>query len=99
ACWLVSEDRRRFPWRLTLGAVAVQALLVLLLFATPGSQQVLAAVTASVDGLAAATRRGSQFVFGYLAGGDQPYVVENQPALFVFAFEVLPLILVISALS
>jgi CNT family concentrative nucleoside transporter len=98
-CWIVSENRRAFPWRLAIGAVAVQAALVLALFAIPGSQGVLAAITGAVDGLAAATRVGAQFVFGYLAGGDQPYVIENRPALFVFAFEVLPLILVISALS
>ncbi len=98
-CWLVSENRRRFPWRLTLGAVGVQALLVLALFAIPGSQGVLAAITGAVDGLALATARGTQFVFGYLAGGDQPYVVGNESALFTFAFNVLPLILVISALS
>ncbi|MCZ8087447.1 MAG: NupC/NupG family nucleoside CNT transporter [Brevundimonas sp.] len=98
-CWIVSENRRVFPWRLAIGAVAVQAGLVLALFAIPGSQGVLAAITGAVDGLAAATRVGAQFVFGYLAGGAQPYVIENRPALFVFAFEVLPLILVISALS
>ena len=99
ACWGLSENRRAFPWRLTLGAVAVQAGLVLALFAIPGSQNVLAAITGAVDGLAAATNRGTQFVFGYLAGGDQPYAVANEGALFTFAFQVLPLILVISALS
>ncbi|MFN9251548.1 MAG: NupC/NupG family nucleoside CNT transporter [Brevundimonas sp.] len=98
-CWIVSENRRVFPWRLAIGAVAVQAGLVLALFAIPGSQGVLAAITGAVDGLAAATRVGAPYVFGYLAGGAQPYVIENRPALFVFAFEVLPLILVISALS
>ncbi|HEY0599537.1 NupC/NupG family nucleoside CNT transporter [Brevundimonas sp.] len=99
ACWGLSENRRAFPWRLALGAIAVQAALVLALFAIPGSQNVLAAITGAVDGLNAATQRGTQFVFGYLAGGDQPYAVTNQPALFTFAFQVLPLILVISALS
>ena len=99
ACWALSENRRAFPWRLTLGAVAVQAALVLALFAIPGSQVVLAAITGAVDGLAVATNRGTQFVFGYLAGGDQPYVIGNEGALFTFAFQVLPLILVISALS
>lgn len=99
ACWGLSENRRAFPWRLALGAVAVQAVLVLALFAIPGSRNVLAAITGAVDGLALATNRGTQFVFGYLAGGDQPYVISNQPALFTFAFQVLPLILVISALS
>jgi len=99
ACWALSENRKLFPWRLALGAVAVQAALVLALFAIPGSQGVLAAITGAVDGLAVATNRGTQFVFGYLAGGDQPYTVANPPALFTFAFQVLPLILVISALS
>jgi CNT family concentrative nucleoside transporter len=99
ACWVLSENRRAFPWRLTFGATAVQAALVLALFAIPGSQNVLAAITGAVDGLALATNRGTQFVFGYLAGGDQPYAVQNDGALFTFAFQVLPLILVISALS
>nr|WP_315052258.1 nucleoside transporter C-terminal domain-containing protein [uncultured Brevundimonas sp.] len=98
-CWAISENRKAFPWRLALGAIGVQAALILALFAIPGSQGVLAAVTGAVDGLAAATAEGTQFVFGYLAGGDQPYPVQNQGALFTFAFNVLPLILVISALS
>ena len=38
-------------------------------------------------------------MFGYLGGGSQPYAVANPQGLFVFAFQVLPLILVISALS
>jgi len=99
ACWALSENRRAFPWKLALGAIAAQAILVLALFAIPGSQVVLSAITGSVDGLNRATQRGTQFVFGYLAGGDQPYTVSNEPALFTFAFQVLPLILVISALS
>lgn len=98
-CWAISENRKAFPWRLTIGAILVQAGLVLALFAIPGSQAVLAAVTGAVDGLAVATTEGTKFVFGYLAGGDQPYTVSNQGALFTFAFQVLPLILVISALS
>ena len=40
-----------------------------------------------------------QFLFGFLGGGDQPYQVANPSALFIFAFDVLPLIIVISALA
>jgi CNT family concentrative nucleoside transporter len=98
-CWAWSDDRRRFPWKLTIGAIAVQLALILLLFGLPGSANVLESISAGVDGLAAATRAGTRFVFGYLGGGPQPYAVADQSALFVFAFEVLPLILVISALS
>jgi CNT family concentrative nucleoside transporter len=99
ACWGLSENKRAFSWRLTLGAIGVQALLVLALFAIPGSQVVLAAITGAVDGLSLATTEGAKFVFGYLAGGDQPYAVTNPGGMFTFAFNVLPMILVISALS
>lgn len=100
ACWGLSENRRAFPWRLTLGAIAVQAALLLVLF-NPASHFVLTGINGAVEGLAAATRKGTQFVFGYLAGGEfpQPYAVQDPGSLFTFAFQVLPLILVISALS
>ena len=97
--WALSEDRKRFPWRLAIGAVALQAVLVLILFGLPQSEVVLRGMSGGVTGLADATRQGTRFVFGYLGGGPQPYAVADQSALFVFAFEVLPLILVISALS
>lgn len=99
ACWVLSENRRAFPWLLTLGAVAVQAGLIFVMFAVPGSQLVLDAINNGVSGLERATEEGTRFVFGYLAGGTQPYPVQDELALFTFAFKVLPLILVISALS
>jgi CNT family concentrative nucleoside transporter len=100
-CWLASEDRGRFPWRLAVGAVAVQVGLVLLLFGSPPARAGLEAIGHGVDGLAAATQAGTSFVFGYLAGGVQPYVAlpAAAGAPFIFAFRVLPVILVICALS
>ena len=98
-CWAMSENRKLFPWRLAIGAVLVQAALILATFAIPGSQVVLDGINNAVKGLELATEEGTKFVFGYLAGGDQPYAVANEGALFTFAFKVLPLILVISALS
>lgn len=99
ACWLLSENKKRFPFRLAVGALIVQAALVLALFAIPGSQGLLDGVDHAVGGLTLAAAKGAQFVFGYLAGGNQPYVIGDQNALFTFAFNVLPMILVISALS
>jgi concentrative nucleoside transporter, CNT family len=100
-CWGLSENRKVFPWRLALGAMAVQAFLLVLLFGVPASQGFLNGVNAAVDGLARATAEGTKFVFGYLGGGDAPFlpVDAKAPPPFVFAFQVLPLILVISALS
>ena len=99
-CWALSEKRSAFPWRLAIGAIAVQAVLVLLLFGLPAARGVLGGAGAVVDGLSGSTQAGVRFVFGFLAGGDgQPYAVTDPPALFVFAFRVLPVILVICALS
>ena len=99
-CWALSEKRSAFPWRLALGALAVQAGLVLLLFGLPSARAVLAGAGSLVDGLTSSTQAGVAFVFGFLAGGDaQPYPLTNPGALFVFAFRVLPVILVICALS
>src|SRR5579863_4340309 len=99
-CWALSEKRSAFPWKLALGAVAVQAGLVLLLFGLPSARAVLGGVGQGVDGLSSSTQAGVTFVFGFLAGGGaQPYAVTNPAGLFVFAFRVLPVILVICALS
>ncbi len=101
AAWLLSEQKRRFPFLLTIGALAAQVGLVLALFALPNAQALLSGISGVVDGLASATDKGTQFVFGYLGGGRQPYALayDSAPLPFIFGFRVLPLILVISALS
>lgn len=98
-CWALSENKKSFPFGLAAGAIAVQVALILILFAIPQSHAVLNAIAAGMNALSAATDQGMQFVFGYMGGGDQPYQVVNQSALFVFALKVLPLILVIASLS
>ena len=98
-CWLVSENRKRFPWVLAIGAIVVQVGLVLLLFGLPQAQALLRGVNGAVEGLSASTQAGTMFIFGFLAGGDQPYPVSNAGLGFIFAFRVLPVILVVCALS
>ena len=101
ACWLLSENKKRFPLWLALGAVAVQVALILILFKLPVSHAILNGIGNGMSALSDATAHGMQFVFGYMGGGDQPYLVDpvHKGALFVFALQVLPLILVIAALS
>jgi len=98
-CWLVSENRKRFPWVLAIGALVVQVGLVLLLFGLPQAQALLRGVNGAVEGLSSSTQAGTMFIFGFLAGGDQPYPVSNPGLGFIFAFRVLPVILVVCALS
>jgi CNT family concentrative nucleoside transporter len=46
-----------------------------------------------------ATDSGTAFLFGYLGGGPLPFAETHQGASLVLAFKILPLVLVISALS
>jgi len=99
-CWALSEQRRRFPWRLAAGAILAQAALVAILFGVPAARQVISGAGAAVQGLSASTQAGVKFVFGFLAGADgQPYPVTDPTSLFLLGFRVLPVILVICALS
>ncbi len=98
-CWGLSEDRKQFPWKLAIGALVIQVGLVLLLFGVPAARAVLQSVGSAVDGLTSSTQAGTAFVFGYLAGGDQPFPTGVAGAPFVFAFRVMPVILVVCALS
>ena len=52
-----------------------------------------------VAALQAATGAGMRLVFGYLAGGPAPFDTVRPETSFILAFQALPLILVISALS
>jgi CNT family concentrative nucleoside transporter len=99
-CWGLSENRRKFPWKLAIGALVLQGILVLALFGVPALRAGLAGVGQAVDGLANSTQAGVAFVFGFLAGTpNQPYALTNPGAMFVFAFRVLPVILVVCALA
>jgi CNT family concentrative nucleoside transporter len=97
--WVLSEDRRAFPVRTVLVGLALQVGLALLLLRIPAARAVLLSLNAVVDALTAATRAGTSFVFGYVGGGVQPFAVANASALPSFAFQVLPLVIVISALA
>ena len=97
--YALSENRQAIPWRTVIGGFALQvALALLLLHAAPARQAVLLA-SRLVGALQAATDQGAAFVFGYLGGGPLPFNELHPGASFVLAFKILPLVLVISALS
>ena len=57
-CWALSENRRRFPWKLVVGAVVLQAILVAALFGLPALRAGLAGAGQVVDGLTTSTQSG-----------------------------------------
>ena len=97
--WALSENRRAIPWRTVAGGFALQAALALLMLHAAPARAAVLLVSNLVTALQDATDAGASFVFGYLAGGPAPFATTNPPAGFVLAFKVLPLVLVISALS
>ena len=97
--WALSEDRRAFRFRLVASALALQAAIAILLLKVPIARQALLGLNAVVTALAKATGAGTSFVFGYMGGGPPPFAVTNPAGLTNFAFGVLPLVIVISALS
>jgi len=97
--WLISENRGLVKFKQVGAGLAVQLLLALFLLKVPYSTEVFALLNRAVLALQEATDSGTSFVFGYLGGGDLPFIEKNPGASFILAFRALPLILVVSALS
>ncbi|MCA3221015.1 MAG: nucleoside:proton symporter [Burkholderiales bacterium] len=98
-CWLLSEQRRAVRWRTVGSGLALAFALALGLLHLPPLQAALALVNEGANALQHATQAGTAFVFGHLGGGPLPYAETAPGASFVLAFRVLPLVLVVAALS
>jgi CNT family concentrative nucleoside transporter len=97
--WTLSENRRAVRWRIVAAGLALQVAFAALLLLIPALRDAVFALNVPLQALERATQAGTTFVFGYLAGGTQPYAETHPEASFVLAFRALPLVLVVSALS
>jgi CNT family concentrative nucleoside transporter len=97
--WGLSENRRAVPWRTVGGGIALQWVLALLLLHSAVARAGVMVLNRGMTALQRATDDGTAFVFGYLGGGPLPFVETHPGASLVLAFKILPLVLVISALS
>lgn len=98
--WLLSENRRHFPWRGILLALAYQLGFALLLTRVPLITSLLGGLAHGVDAVQSSATDGARFVFGYLGGGPEPYLrAPGATSTFIFAFQALPAILLVSALA
>ncbi len=98
AAWLLSEARSEVRWRVTFIGLVMQLVLAFLLLKVPLLSEGLLYINVLVTAVENATRAGTTFVFGYLGGGEVPFGVDAEGALYIFAFRVLPQILVFSVL-
>ncbi|MFN3959674.1 MAG: NupC/NupG family nucleoside CNT transporter [Parvularculaceae bacterium] len=97
--WVFSAKKLRFPLLTVFWTIAAQIAIAALLLYVPPARAALASLQVVVDALAAATRAGTSFVFGYLGGAEAPFAVEKPGAMFNFAFGALPLVIFFSGLS
>lgn len=99
--WAASENRRGHPgWRWIAGALLLQGLLAVLIVRVPIVWEAVGLVNNAVSAVEAATLKGSSYMFGYLGGAELPFALKPgaQPPL-VIAFQILPLVIVFSALA
>jgi CNT family concentrative nucleoside transporter len=97
--WAISDNRRAVPWRTVAGGVLLQVVLAVVILRLPGARALFVAMNDALLALEAATRAGTSMVFGYLGGGTLPFAETAAGASFVLAFQALPIVLVMSALS
>jgi CNT family concentrative nucleoside transporter len=99
--WLMSEDRRAIPRaRWIGGALLLQLAIALIVLRVPPIWSVIGLANEAVAAIERASRVGSSFMFGYLGGAPLPFALATgaQPPVII-AFQILPLIIVFSALS
>ncbi|HIJ84061.1 MAG: nucleoside:proton symporter [Magnetococcales bacterium] len=97
--WLASEDRKRFPWRVMAMGLALQLGIGIVLLKFPPVRSVFLLLNDGVIALQKAMGEGTSFVFGYLGGAPAPFAKGETGTLFILAFQALPLVLLVSALS
>ena len=99
--WGISEDRAgrpSFAW--IAGALGLQLALALLIVRVPFVWDVIGLANDGVAAIERATLAGSSYMFGYLGGADLPFTVkEGADAPLIIAFQILPLVIVFSALA
>ena len=99
--WALSENRARRPgWTWIGGALLAQLVLALLILRVPLVWQFVTKANDVVAAIERATLDGSSYMFGYLGGAPLPFALaDGAEAPVIIAFQILPLVIVFSALA
>ena len=96
--YLLSENRRGVAWRAVAFGIGLQFVLAVALLKIPVVSQMLFGLNQFVVAIEAATTAGTVFLFGYLGGGELPFNISAADAPYLFAFRVLPQVIVFSVI-
>jgi len=97
--WIISEERNKVKYTTILTGILVQFAIAGILLYIPIFKKIFIFLNNLVLSLEAATKAGTSFVFGYIGGGTPPFILQDPGSNFILAFQALPLVLVIGALS
>jgi concentrative nucleoside transporter, CNT family len=97
--WAVSENRRAVSLRQAAIGLAATLVTAVILIKLPFVGRAFGVVNDAVGAIAAATRAGTSFVFGYLGGGQLPFDPKTPGSDFILALQALPIVLVMSVLT
>ena len=97
--WALGENRRAVSLRQVAVGLLVTLATGAVLLKLPAVAQAFGAINDAVGVISAASRAGTSFVFGYLGGGPLPFDPKAPGAEFILAFQALPIVLVMSALT
>lgn len=97
--WLLSENRKNVNLKTIAAGLLLQFGLAFVLLKIELFKKIFVFLNEIVLILSKATADGTSFVFGYIGGGTPPFTVSAPASSFILAFQALPLILVISAIS
>lgn len=97
--YLFSENKKNIRWRSVIQGLCVQVIFAIIALFFPPFKKILASISDGVVVLKDATTEGTKFVFGYLGGGDVPFALKPDCHSVIFAFQILPLLIIVSALS
>jgi CNT family concentrative nucleoside transporter len=97
--WAAGENRRTVSLKQAAIGLLVTFISAVILIKLPVVAHAFGAINDAVGVIAAASRAGSSFVFGYLGGGALPFDLKAPGADFILAFQALPVVLVMSVLT
>jgi CNT family concentrative nucleoside transporter len=97
--WVFGENRHAVSIRQAIIGLAVTLVTAVVLIKVPLVARAFGAINEAVGVIAAASRAGTSFVFGYVGGAPLPFDLKAPGADFVLAFQALPIVLVMSVLT
>jgi len=97
--WIISEQRNKVKYMTILTGISIQFAIAGILLYIPVFKKFFLLLNDIVLSLEAATKAGTSFVFGYIGGGTPPFFLQDPGSNFILAFQALPLVIVIGALS